>query len=119
MRTMQSAVGSAKRSATKYAVILAVLVLALPALADPVAKSIDLLVPAKIGRTQLDVGTYKIFIDGSKVTVKQGKNVIVETTGEFVERATKQTHNAVLVGGSGQLQEVRFAGDKRVLVLNN
>ncbi|MBI3406335.1 MAG: hypothetical protein HY046_12850 [Acidobacteria bacterium] len=105
--------------AVRGSLIIAVLALTLPALAEPVAKSINLLVPAKVGRTQLDVGQYKILIDGEKVTVKQGNKVIAETTGEFVERPTKQTNNSVLVGGSGQLQEVRFAGEKRVLILNN
>ncbi len=117
MRTLQSAV----RWAVSCVAILAVLALVAPAFAapDPVAKSISLLVPAKIGRTQLDVGNYKILVDGTKVTVKQGKSVIVETTGEFIERPTKQSNNAVVVGGNGEIQEVRFAGEKRVLVLNN
>jgi len=115
MRTWQSVV----RWAVHCAAILAVLALAIPVHADPVAKSIDLLVPAKIGRTQLDVGNYKILIDGTKVTVKQGKKIIAETTGEFVERPTKQSNNAVLVGRDGQLQEVRFQGERRVLILSN
>lgn len=112
---------SAVRWAVCMVAILVVLAVAAPAFAtpDPVAKSISLLVPAKIGRTQLDVGTYKILIDGSKVTVKQGKTIIAETTGEFVERSTKQSNNAVVVGGNGEIQEVRFAGEKRVLVLSN
>lgn len=111
MRKLQWAVGCA--------VMLAMLAVALPVNADPVAKSIDLRVPAKIGRTQLDVGTYKILIDGTKVTVKQNNKVIAETTGEFVERPKKQENNAVVVSRTGQLEEVRFQGDKRVLVLNN
>jgi len=112
---------SAVRWAVSSIAILAVLALVAPAFAapDPVAKSISLLVPAKVGRTQLDVGDYKILVDGTKVTIKQGKKVIAETTGEFVERPTKQSNNSVVVGGNGEIQEVRFAGDKRVLVLNN
>ncbi len=112
---------SAVRWAVSCVAILAVLALATPIFAtpDPVAKSISLLVPAKIGRTQLDVGNYKIVVDGSKVTVKQGKTVIAETTGEFVERPTKQSNNAVVVGGNGEIQEVRFAGEKRVLIFSN
>jgi hypothetical protein len=102
-----------------YALILAALAWTLPVGAHPVSKSIDLFVPAKIGRTQLDVGQYKIIIDATRVTVKQGKKVIAETTGEFVERTTRQTNNAVLVSRTGQIEEIRFAGDKRVLVLHN
>lgn len=100
-------------------IILAALALVLPVAAEPVSKSLALLVPAKVGRTQLDVGQYKIIIDGNKVTVKQGRNIIAEATGEFVERPAKQERNAVLVGRTGQIQEIRFAGDKRVLVLND
>ncbi len=105
--------------AFRCAVILAALALTLPVAADPVSKSIDLLVSAKVGRTQLDVGQYKIVVDGTKVTVKQGKKTVAETTGEFVERPEKQRNNSVLVGAAGQIQEIRFAGDRRVLVLNN
>lgn len=109
----------AVRFAMSCAVMFVALALTLPVAADPVSKSIDLLVPAKIGRTQLDVGQYKIIIDGNKITVKQGKKVLAETTGEFVERPTKQSNNAIVVGNNGELQEVRFAGDKRVLIINN
>jgi hypothetical protein len=100
-------------------VVVAVLALALPAAPKPVSKSIDLLVPAKVGRTNLDVGQYKVHIDGNKVTVEKAGRTLVETTGEFAERPIKQRNNSVLVGSNGELLEIRFAGDKRVLILNN
>ena len=105
------------RLAVCCAAVFAMLAFTLPVSANTITKSVDLLVPAKVGRTQLTVGNYKIHIDGNKVTVKQGKKIIAETTGEFVEREKKQSNNSVIVGPDGALEEVRFAGDKRVLVL--
>lgn len=107
------------RFAVRSAVVLAALAFAYPANAEPVSKPLKLYVPAKVGRTQLNVGVYRIVIDGDKVTVQQGKKIIAETTGEFVERPTKAAGNAVVVGWNGELQEVRFAGVKHVLILHN
>lgn len=111
MRVMQSAV--------RYAVVIAALAFNFPVNAEPVSKPLKLSSPAKVGRTHLDVGDYRILIDGDKITVKQGKKIIAETTGEFVERPTKETNNTVVVGSNGELQEVWFAGEKRVLILHN
>ncbi len=99
-------------------VLVAVLALAVPALAKPITKDVNLSNPAKIGRTQLNSGAYRVVIDGEKITVKQGSRVVAETTGQFVERERKQQHNSVVIGPGGELQEVRFAGDRRVLVLD-
>ena len=107
------------QSAVRCAVVFAVLALALAVGAEPVSKPLKLITPAKVGRTQLAVGDYKILIDGEKVTVKQGKKIIAETTGEFVQRAVRETNNSVVVGSNGELQEVRFEGEKRVLILHN
>ena len=105
-------------SLVRFAVAVAVLALAIPALAKPITKDLNLLVPAKVGSTQLEVGKYRVSVDGDKVTIWQGKKVVLETTGQFEEREARQPHNAVLIGHTGQVKEIRFAGDKRVLVIS-
>ena len=71
--------------------------------ATTTTKELNLYTPAKVGSTQLEVGTYKMKIDGNKVTIHQGKKMLAETTGEFVEREKKQDNNAVVVNGAGQI----------------
>lgn len=95
------------------------LTLTLSVSAETTTKELNLYSPAKVGSTQLEVGTYKMKIDGNKVTIHQGKKMLAETNGEFVERDAKSDANAVVVNGQGQITEIRFAGSKRVLVLNN
>ncbi len=99
--------------------LLAALALTLSVSAATTTKELNLLTPAKVGSTQLQVGQYKMKIDGNKVTIHQGKKILAETTGEFVEREQKQEYNAVVVNREGQITEIRFAGSRRVLLLNN
>lgn len=106
-------------SLVRFTALLVVLALAVPALAKPVSKEFNLGSPAKIGRAQLEVGQYGVRVDGNKVTVHQGRRLLVETEGQFVERDTKQRYNSVLLGPNGQIEEIRFAGERRVLVLQN
>lgn len=98
--------------------LLAVVALVLPAMAKPVTKSITFTQPAKLGSTQIQAGEYRLLIDGTKVTVQQGKQVVAEVEGRWEERDAKARYTSVLIGDNGQVQEVRFAGEKRVLVLS-
>jgi hypothetical protein len=99
-------------------VLLAVAALAIPVLAKPVSKSLTLMEPAKIGSTQLSVGDYRLLIDGNKVTVQQNNKVVAEVEGRWEERTQKPKYNSLLVGPNREVQEIRFAGDRRVLVLS-
>ncbi len=58
-------------------------------------------------------------IDGSKVTVQKGNKVVAESEGRWEERKEKANANSTLIGSDGAVQEVRFEGDRRVLVLSN
>jgi hypothetical protein len=106
-------------SLVRCTALIAVLALAIPLVAKPVTKEFDLLVPARVGHTQLRTGKYRVVVDGPKVTIRQGKNVVVELEGRFEERQQRQSRNSVLVGSDGAVKEIRFAGDRRVLVLGN
>ncbi len=99
--------------------LLAVVALAIPAFAKPISKSITITTDAKIGKTNLTAGEYRLLIDGSKVTVQKGKKVVAESEGRWEERPSKADADSVLIGSDGTVQEVRFAGNRRVLVLTN
>ena len=105
-------------SLVRFVAIVAVLALAIPVVAKPITKDLNLLVPAKIGSTQLEVGKYRLSVDGDKVTIWQGKKAVLETAGQFEEREARQPHNALLISRNGQVKEIRFAGSKRVLVIS-
>jgi mevalonate pyrophosphate decarboxylase len=102
----------------RSAALLAALALAVPALAKPISKTIQISQKARFGKTELSAGEYRLLVDGSKVTVQKGKNQLAEAEGRWEDRANKSDYNSVLVGADGSVKEVRFAGEKRVLVLS-
>lgn len=97
---------------------LAALLSAAPAFAKPVAKTINLTQTAHVGSATLQAGEYKLVIDGDKVTVQKGKNIVAESQGRWEERDRKSQYDAVLLGEDGNVKEVRFSGQKRVFVFN-
>ena len=98
--------------------LLAAVALAVPAFAKPVSKTVHIAHEAKIGQTDLQSGDYRFSIDGNKVTVQKGSKTIAEIDGRWEDRSTKSQYDSVLLGEGGVVKEVRFAGQQRVLVLN-
>ena len=98
--------------------LLAVTALAVPVFAKPVSKTISITQSAKVGKADLQAGEYRLLIDGNKATVQKGKSVVAESEGRWEERDTKSNYDAVLLGESGQVKEVRFSGQKRVFIFN-
>ena len=105
------------KSFVRMVALLAIVAVAIPVLAKPVSKSIKILQSAKVGTTQLVTGEYKLLIDGDKVTIQKGKEVVATVNCRWEQRDTKPERNAYVVGSNGDLQEIRFAGENRVLVL--
>lgn len=97
--------------------LLAVIALVLPAVAKPITRNITFNSPAKIGSTQLEVGEYKLIVDGDQVTVRKGREVVAEARGRWEERDTKFHRNTIVVDGDKQVREIRFAGKRQVLIL--
>ena len=89
--------------------------------------TVELRSPATLNGKELPAGTYKISWTGEgsnvKVTFANGKKFTMETPGKFVERETQAVDDGVVSrkNGSGSLEisEVRFGGEKRVLVLGS
>lgn len=98
--------------------LLAAVALAVPAFAKPVAKTISISQTAKLGKTELQAGEYRLLIDGTKATVQKGKQVVAESEGRWEDRSTKSVYDSVLLGETGQVKEVRFAGQSRVFVFS-
>jgi hypothetical protein len=98
--------------------LAAALASTVPLLAKPFSKTINIAQSAKIGKADLQAGEYRLMIDGNKVTVQKGKQIIAETEGRWEDRATKSSNDSVLIGENGQLKEVRFSGQTRVFVFS-
>jgi len=107
------------KSLLQIVALLAVGGLAVPVFAKPISKSITITRAAKIGKTNLSAGEYRLLIDGNKVTVQKGNKAVAESEGRWEERQEKANADSILVGSDGTVQEVRFAGNNRVLVLSN
>lgn len=98
--------------------LLAAVVIAAPAFAKPISKTINIPQAAKMGKADLQAGEYRLFIDGTKATVQRGKQVVAESEGRWEERQVRSDYDAVLLDESGQVKEVRFSGQKRVFVFS-
>jgi hypothetical protein len=105
-------------SILRSAVLLAVVALAVPVFAKPVTKTININQSAKVGSAKLDAGEYRLSIDGTKATVQKGKTVVAQSEGRWEDRDTKSNYDAVLLNDAGQVQEVRFAGQKKVFIFS-
>ncbi len=105
------------KSLVRTIALAAAAALAVPVFAKPITKTINITQPAKFGKAELMAGEYTLLIDGSKVTVKKGKDVLAETQGRWEERSTKTAYNSVLIGPDGAVKEVRFSGNRSVFVL--
>jgi hypothetical protein len=102
----------------RSAALLAAIALAVPVFAKPVSKTVKLAQNARVGKSELKAGEYRLLIDENKVTIQKGKNTMAVAEGRWEERAAKSPYDSVLLGPEGQVKEVRFYGEKRVLVLS-
>ena len=98
--------------------LLAAAALAVPAFAKPFAKTISITQTAKIGKSELRAGEYRLQIEGTRATVQKGKELVAESEGRWEDRSTKSAYDAILLGETGQVKEVRFAGQTRVFVFS-
>lgn len=96
--------------------LLAALVLAVPLLAKPFSKNINLAQAAKLGKAELQAGEYRLLIDGNKATVEKGGKVVAESEGRWEDRSAKSGYDSLLISENGQVKEVRFSGQSRVFV---
>lgn len=105
------------KSLLSLVALFLVVALAAPAVAKPVSKSLNIPTQAKFGGTLLDAGRYQLLIDDTKVTVKKGREVIATVQGQWESREKKNDYTSILQGPNGEVQEIRFAGERRALVI--
>jgi hypothetical protein len=98
--------------------LLAAIALAAPAFAKPFAKTISVAQTARIGKSELKAGEYRLEIDGNKATVQKGKQVVAESAGRWEDRSAKANYDSLLLDENGQVKEARFAGQTRVFVFS-
>jgi hypothetical protein len=98
--------------------LLAALALTVPAFAKPFAKNINVTQNARLGKSELKAGEYRLQIEGTKATVQKGKQVVAESEGRWEDRSTKSSYDSLLISENGQVKEVRFAGQTRVFVFS-
>jgi hypothetical protein len=98
--------------------LLAAIALAIPAFAKPFSKTINIAQAAKLGKSELKAGEYRLQIEGTRATVQRGKEVVAESEGRWEDRSTKSNYDSVLLSETGQVKEVRFAGQTRVFVFS-
>ena len=107
-----------RNSFVRSIALLAAFALAIPAFAKPFAKTISISQSAKVGRSELKAGEYRLTIDGNKATVHKGSQVVAESEGRWEDRSAKSDYDSVLLSETGQVKEVRFAGQARVFVFS-
>jgi hypothetical protein len=98
--------------------LLAAFALTVPAFAKPFAKNINVTQNARVGKSELKAGEYRLEIEGNKATVQKGKQVVAESEGRWEDRSTKSSYDSLLISENGQVKEVRFAGQTRVFVFS-
>jgi hypothetical protein len=91
--------------------------LATPLWSKPVTRDIKICQPVKFGPAQFDAGEYRLRIDGTKVAVFHKNKQVAELEGRWELRETRPRHDSYVLNRRGELEEVRFAGDNRVLIL--
>jgi len=61
------------KSLFRLVALFLVVALAIPAMAKPVSKSLNLPTQTKFGSTVLQAGSYQLLIDNTTVTIKKGR----------------------------------------------
>ncbi len=105
------------KSFLRFVAVLALAAFAVPVLAKPIQKDITLSRAVKFGKTQVQAGDYLLLVDGDKVTLKKGKKVVAELDATWEQRDAPALYSSVLINRYGQIEEVRFRGNDRVLVI--
>ena len=77
--------------------LVAALGLAVPLLAKPFSKNINLAQTAKLGKAELQAGEYRLLIDGNKATVEKGGKTVAESEGRWEDRSAKSSYDSLLI----------------------
>jgi hypothetical protein len=102
------------KSVVAFLVLLAFIV---PAFAKEINRTISLPDQTKIAGKTLKRGDYTFKVSDTKLTIEMNNKVMAEATGRWEPRDKKVATDGFSTGADGQVQEVHFAGEKRVFVV--
>lgn len=105
------------KSFVRSLVLLAAVAISVPAFAKPMVKNIPLNHKVQVGKTDVQAGEYRFLIDGTHLTIQNGKKVIAESEGRWEDREKKSEYTEILSNAEGHVLELRFAGQKSVFIL--
>jgi hypothetical protein len=98
--------------------VLTLAVLVMPAFAKPETRIITINGTTKIAGKELKNDDFAFKVDDTKLVVVKGSKVVAEATGRWEPRDKKYDTDTVVTGADGQIQELRFAGEKRAFVIS-
>src|ERR1700674_2190944 len=98
--------------------LLAAIALAVPVFAKPFAKTINISQSAKLGKSELKAGEYRLEIQGNRATVQKGKQVVAESEGRGDDRSAQSAYDSLRLVENGKVKEVGCAGQPRVFVFS-
>jgi hypothetical protein len=99
-------------------VLASALAVSVGTFAKPVAKSLAITHPVKVGQVDVKAGDYRATIDGNHLVLTNGRKTVAEADGRWEERDTKAENTQILSDANGKVLELRFSGQKSVFVLN-
>lgn len=98
--------------------VLALAVLVMPVFAKTETRIITINGTTKIAGKELKNNDFAFKVDDTKLVVVKGSKVVAEATGRWEPRDKKYDTDTVITGADGQIQELRFAGEKRAFIIN-
>jgi len=99
--------------------ILALAALVTPAFAKTITKIITIAGKETLSGKELKNDDYTFKVDDSKVVVELHHKVVAEATGHWEARPAKYESDTVVTADNGQIQELRFGGEKRAFVIGS
>jgi hypothetical protein len=99
--------------------VLALTMLVTPAFAKSIQRIITINGSEKVAGKELKNDDYTFKVDDTKLVVELRHKVVAETTGHWVDRDKKYSTDTVVATEDGQIQELRFAGEKRAFVIGS
>jgi hypothetical protein len=98
--------------------VAALAMLVSPAFAKPETRIITIDGTDKISGKELKNDVFAFKVDDTKLVVVKGSHVVAEATGRWEPRDKKYDTDTVITDSNGQIQELRFAGEKRAFVIS-
>jgi hypothetical protein len=100
------------------AAFLVMMALVVPAFARDINKIVAVPDQTKIAGKILKAGNYTFKVNENKVTIEAKGKIVAEAAGRWEPRDSKWASDSFVTGADGQVREIRFAGEKRVFIVN-